>query len=133
MNTKPKRILLVEDNPYHAELVLELLQENDYEVLHCPTGEQALGHAKRFVPHLVIMDINLPGMDGMAVTRLLRRHEETAGTPVLALTAYALEAEKEQILAAGCVGVVTKPMNMQHFLATVECLTERSSSTMPAL
>ncbi len=117
-----KRILLVEDQPDHAELVLELLHTAGHEVVHCPTGEEALGAAKRFAPHLILMDINLPGMDGLAATRLLRRHEETVHIPVLALTAYAMPAEKEKILAAGCVDVITKPINTGAFLARVASL-----------
>lgn len=115
----PRRILLVEDHPDHAELAGDLLRAAGYEVLHCPRGEEALGFAKRFAPHLVVMDINLPGMDGMAATRLLKCHEETAGTPVLALTAYAMLSEKDRILAAGCVDVVCKPMDLPVFLAAV--------------
>ncbi len=115
----PKRILLVEDQPDHAELMMDLVQAAGYEVVHCSTGEDALGTAKRFAPHLVLMDINLSGMDGLAATRLLKRHDETAHIPVLALTAYAMPAEQEKILAAGCVGVVTKPIDARAFLARV--------------
>lgn len=114
-----QRILLVEDQPEHTELVVDLLQIAGYEVVHCPTGEEALGVAKRVAPHLVLMDINLPGMDGLTATRRLKCHEETAHIPVLALTAYAMPAEQEKILAAGCVGVVTKPIDVRAFLATV--------------
>ncbi len=119
---KPKRILLVEDHPDHAELAGDLLRAAGYDVLHCPTGEESLGFAKRFVPHLVLMDINLPGMDGLAATRRLHRHEETAAVPVLALTAYAMPAEQEKILAAGCVGVITKPIDVRAFLTQVASL-----------
>ena len=127
-----KRILLVEDQPDHAELAVDVLRMAGYEVVHCAQGEEVLGAARRFVPHLILMDINLPGMNGMEVTRLLHGHDETAQIPVLALTAYAMPAEKEKIMAAGCVGVVTKPMDVRKFLATVESLTESSSSTIPA-
>ena len=123
---KGKRILVVEDHPDHAELVTTLLQGAGYEVLHCPTGEESLGYSKRFAPHLVVMDINLPGMDGLTATQRLRRHEETAAIPVLALTAYAMPVEQELIRAAGCVDVVTKPMNTPAFLARVASLVGRA-------
>lgn len=131
MSMQPKRILLIEDNHYHAEVVIELLRGKGYEVADLPTGEQVLGVAKRLAPDLIIMDINLPGMDGMAVTRLLRRHVETAGIPVLALTAYALPEEKQKILAAGCVDVITKPMDIHAFLATVANLADTLSPKGP--
>ena len=81
-----------------------------------------LGAARRFVPHLILMDINLPGMNGMDVTRLLHGHAETAQIPVLALTAYAMPAEQERIRAAGCAGVVTKPIDVRAFLESVRNL-----------
>lgn len=116
---KSKRILLVEDYPDHAAAACALLRGVGYEVAHCARGEEALEVARRFAPDLVLMDINLPGMDGMAVTRLLRSQRDTAGIPVLAVTAYALPAERERILAAGCVDVVTKPFEVRAFLATI--------------
>jgi CheY-like chemotaxis protein len=128
---RPKRILCVEDHPDHAELLRDLLRGGGYEVDHCGRGEEVLGRAQAFAPDLVVMDINLPGMDGMAATRLLRRHDETARIPVLALTAYALPTERQKILAAGCADIVSKPMNIPAFLATVASLLTRSTGTEP--
>ena len=127
----PKRILLVEDHLDHAELAGDVLRGAGYEVAHCARGDEVLGLAKRFAPHLVLMDINLPGMDGLAATRLLQRHDETAHIPVLALTAYARPAEHAKILAAGCVGVVSKPMDLRAFLAAVAKLMARPPNEDP--
>lgn len=117
-----KRILLVEDQPDHAELAVDVLRMAGYEVVHCAWGEEVLGAAQRFVPHLILMDINLPGMNGMDVTRLLHGHDETVHIPVLALTAYAMPAEQERFRAAGCAGVVTKPIDVRAFLESVRSL-----------
>lgn len=130
--TQPKRILLVEDHLDHAELAGTWLRGAGYEVVHCARGEEVLGLAKRFAPHLILMDINLPGMDGMAATRLLRKHPLTAHIPVLALTAYAMPSERRNILAAGCAGVITKPIDFRSFLATVASLLPCAQSPEPA-
>jgi two-component system cell cycle response regulator DivK len=129
---RPRRVLCVEDRPDHAELVGALLRGAGYKVEYCARGEEVLAQARRFAPDLVLMDINLPGLDGMAATRLLRGHPDTAHIPVLALTAYAMPGERQKILAAGCADIVTKPMDLPAFLATLDALLSQPPAPVPA-
>ena len=113
------RILVVEDNPDNMLLTVMLLQSVGHEVLPAVDAETGVALARRERPDLILMDIQLPGMDGLAATALLKADEATRAIPVIALTALAMKGDEERIRAAGCDGYISKPMRMHEFLAAV--------------
>jgi CheY-like chemotaxis protein len=115
-----ERILLVEDNPQNRRLAQYLLQSHGYRVYEAPTGEAALELARTHRPALILMDLQLPGVDGYAVTRRLKADAATAAIPVVALTAYAMQGDREKAVAAGCDGYITKPIDIKAFPAAVQ-------------
>ena len=112
-------VLVVEDNPSNMALALFLLKAAGYAVLGAPDAEAGLTLAHDQQPNLILMDIQLPGMDGLEATVLLKGDHATRAIPVIALTALAMKGDEERIRAAGCDGYVAKPMNYQDFLATI--------------
>lgn len=112
-------VLVVEDNPANMELTSDLLDVGGFRALQAATAEEGILMAKAERPGLILMDIGLPGMDGLAATRLLKQNPETAGIPVVALTAQAMTGDKEKTLAAGCVGYISKPIDTRSFARTV--------------
>ena len=114
------RILLIEDNPQNRYLVTYLLEHRGYEVIHAETGPQGLELAATRHPALILLDIQLPGMDGYAVARALRTDSKLDGIPVVAVTSYAMAGDRERCLAAGCNGYLEKPIDPQSFAAEVE-------------
>lgn len=106
-----KRILVVDDNPSNLKLLQYLLQHHGYTVHTASDGESALEAVITHPPRLVLMDLQLPGMDGFEVTRRLRADPATAHIPVVAVTAYAMKGDEEKARAAGCSGYVTKPID----------------------
>lgn len=115
-----ERILLVEDNPQNRRLAQFLLQSRGYIVYEATTGEEAMELARTHRPQLILMDLQLPGMDGYAVTRRLKEDAATAAIPVVAMTAYAMQGDREKALAAGCDGYLTKPLDTKGFPAAVQ-------------
>ena len=113
------RILVVEDNPDNMLLTVMLLQSVGHEVLPAVDAETGVALARRERPDLILMDIQLPGMDGLAATALLKADEATRAIPVIALTALAMKGDEARIRAAGCDGYIAKPMRMHEFLAAV--------------
>ena len=114
--TMSPRILLVEDNLLNMELTTALLENAGYDVLGVETAEEAIPVARSDSFDLVLMDIALPGMDGLTATRLLKQQVETANLPVIALTAHALREEHDAALEAGCDGYLTKPIDRELML-----------------
>jgi two-component system cell cycle response regulator DivK len=114
------RVLIVEDNEKNMKLVRDILQAMGYEPLEATTGEEALVVAAESAPALVLMDIQLPDLDGAEALRRLRSDERTAGIPVLALTAQAMEGDRERFLAAGFDGYLSKPIDIDELIATVQ-------------
>jgi two-component system, cell cycle response regulator DivK len=112
-------ILIVEDNPANMTLAVFLLESAGYGVLRATDAEAGLTLARIEQPDLVLMDIQLPGMDGLQATVLLKNDDVTRHIPVIALTALAMKGDEERILAAGCDGYIAKPMRYREFLATV--------------
>ena len=112
-------VLVVEDNAANTELVTDLLGVGGFRVLQAATAVDGIRLAKAEHPDLILMDIALPGMDGLKATRLLGEDPETGGIPVVALTAHAMSGDKEETLAAGCVGHITKPIDTRAFARTV--------------
>ena len=113
------RVLVVEDNPTNMTLAVFLLQSAGYTVLSATDAEAGLTLARAEQPDLILMDMQLPGMDGLEATALLKKDEATRGIPVVALTALAMKGDEERIRAAGCDGYIAKPMRYQEFLATI--------------
>jgi two-component system cell cycle response regulator DivK len=113
------KVLVVEDNPTNMTLAVFLLQSAGHTVLSAMDAEAGLTLAREEQPNLILMDIQLPGMDGLEATALLKRDETTRAIPVIALTALAMKGDEERIRAAGCDGYVAKPMRYQEFLATI--------------
>jgi two-component system cell cycle response regulator DivK len=113
-------ILLVEDNETNMKLSLFLLESADHTVITAMNAEVGLTLAREQKPDLILMDIQLPGMDGLQATTLLKADEVTRDIPVIALTALAMKGDEERIRAAGCDGYIAKPMRYQQFLAAVE-------------
>ncbi len=108
-------ILVVEDNPSNMKLVSELLKAHGYRVVESATGEEALDALKFIHPDLILMDIQLPGMDGLQVARTMGEDPETRGIPVVALTAHAMKGDEARAREAGCVGYIPKPIDTAQF------------------
>ncbi|MDP9065876.1 MAG: response regulator [Pseudomonadota bacterium] len=112
-------VLIVEDNTVNMELATFLLQSVGHTVLSAIDAENGLTLARDKHPNLILMDIQLPGMDGLEATGLLKRGAATQSIPVVALTALAMNGDEERIRAAGCDGYIAKPMRYREFLAAV--------------
>jgi two-component system cell cycle response regulator DivK len=120
------KVLIVEDNPANMTLVRFLLQSVGHTVLSATDAEAGLTLARDEQPTLILMDIQLPGMDGLAATALLKTNDSTRAIPVIALTALAMKGDEERIRAAGCDGYIAKPLRYQDFLATIAAHLARS-------
>jgi two-component system cell cycle response regulator DivK len=113
-------VLVVEDNEKNMKLFRDVLQAKGYETLEATTAEQALELAGAEKPDLILMDIQLPGMDGVTALERLRANEDTAGTTVVALTAQAMAGDRECFLEAGFDGYISKPVDVPEFIQEVE-------------
>jgi two-component system cell cycle response regulator DivK len=113
------KILVVEDNPANMRLAILLLQSAGHTVLSATNAEAGLTLARDEQPNLILMDIQLPGMDGLEATALLKRDSATSAIPVVALTALAMKGDEERIRAAGCDGYIAKPLAYRDFLAVI--------------
>jgi two-component system, cell cycle response regulator DivK len=113
------RVLVVEDNASNMTLATFLLQSAGHTVLAATDAEAGLALARQELPELILMDIQLPGMDGLQATALLKANAVTRAIPVIALTALAMKGDEERIRAAGCDSYIAKPMRYQEFLAAV--------------
>lgn len=113
-------ILIVEDNATNMKLSSFLLESAGYSVLEATNAEIGLTLARDHHPDLILMDIQLPGMDGLQATALLKADEGTRGIPVIALTALAMKGDEERMRAAGCDGYIAKPLAYKDFLAVVK-------------
>jgi len=112
-------VLIVDDTPVNLKLVRVLLSRQGFEVRTASSAEEALEMAPAFRPRLVLADIQLPGMDGLEMTRRLKAAPETRDTVVLALTAFAMKGDEEKAFAAGCDGYITKPIDTRTFPALI--------------
>lgn len=112
-------ILIIEDNPMNMELATDLLEIAGFEVLQAGTAEEGIQVARSERPALILMDIALPGMDGLTAASLLKQEAGTGSIPIVALTAQAMKGDRERAIGAGCDGYVTKPIDTRSFIATV--------------
>ena len=115
-----KLILVVEDNEKNRVLFRDILQKRGYKIVEAETGEQAIMLLQKERPDLILMDIQLPGKDGITVTREIKANEATRDIPVLALTSYAMKGDRERMLEAGFDKYISKPINVGEFLNTVD-------------
>ena len=120
------KVLVIEDNPANMTLAAFLLQSAGHTVLRATDAEAGLMLARGEHPQLILMDIQLPGIDGLAATRLLKAGDTTRTIPVIALTALAMKGDEERIRAAGCDGYIAKPMRYQEFLAAIASQLEQA-------
>ena len=112
------KILVVEDNPMNMELVIEILASRGFAVQTAVDGEEALRKTEKEVYDLILMDIELPGKDGVEITKLIR--EKDKKVPVIALTSYAIEGDRERFLSAGFDDYISKPLDLPEFLKKIE-------------
>jgi len=110
----PKKILIVEDNQDSRELVVKILKNRGYQLIEAVDGEDALEKAITERPDLILMDISIPKIDGYEVTRMLKSRKEFKYTPIIALTAHAMKGDREKAIECGCVGYITKPINIHE-------------------
>lgn len=108
-------ILIVDDNPVNLKLARVLLMQEGYEVRTAADAEEALTVLKTFAPRLILMDIQLPGMDGLELTRRLKADPETRSAIIVGLTAYAMKGDEQRVREAGCDGYVSKPIDTRTF------------------
>jgi two-component system cell cycle response regulator DivK len=113
------KVLVIEDNAANMKLATILLQSAGHTVLGASDAETGLMLAREQQPGLILMDIQLSGMDGLEATKLLKQSDATQGIPVIALTALAMKGDEERIRAAGCDGYIAKPVGYREFLALI--------------
>ncbi len=118
-------VLIVEDNDKNMKLARDVLQAKGYQTLEAITGEEGVKLAREKKPDLVLMDIQLPGINGIEAFRQIRAHENTRGIPVVALTASVTPTDRSAIAAAGFDAFLGKPINLKEFLETVKRLVEK--------
>ncbi len=114
-----KRILIVEDNDLNLKLFRDLLNANGYETIETKEGLEAISLTRNMRPDLILMDIQLPEISGLDVTKKLKADEEIRHIPVIAVTAFAMKDDEEKILKAGCEAYISKPISIDGFLNTV--------------
>ena len=117
---KIKTVLVIEDNELNMKLVRSLLQLKNYQILEAVNAEKGLQLARKNRPDLILMDIQLPGMDGLEATRSIRDDASLKDLPVIALTSYAMQGDQDKALEAGCNGYVSKPIDTRHFLKMID-------------
>jgi two-component system, cell cycle response regulator DivK len=114
-NPVQRKILVVEDNQDSRELVVKILKRKGYQMVEAADGEEALAKALSEKPHLILMDISIPKIDGAEVTRRLKSMEDFQNIPIVALTAHAMKGDREKMLEVGFEGYISKPINVHDF------------------
>lgn len=120
----PINVLIVEDNRANRMIFRDLLEEEGYRVTCVDNGEDAITAAAEVEPTLILMDIQLPGMDGLTATRILREDKDLRNIPIIALTSYAMPGDRERCLVAGCSGYITKPIRVKEFREEISAAVE---------
>jgi len=119
-------VLIVEDNPLNMKLFSAMVGSQGYDVLQAGDGRAALDLARRHHPNLIIMELQLPDMSGLDVTRMLKADDDTRDIAIIATTAYALRGDEEKIRASGCDGYMAKPIAVSNLLDLIDALITRS-------
>lgn len=115
----PKKVLIVEDNELNMKLFTDLLDAHGYEVRQSREGLKAIAIARKFKPDLILMDIQLPEVSGLEVTKWIKNDDALAGIPIVAVTAFAMKGDEKRIRDGGCEAYIAKPITVANFLATV--------------
>jgi two-component system, cell cycle response regulator DivK len=115
-----KKILIIEDNEQNLYLLTFIFEKHGYDVESSTDGRTGIGKAVRISPDLIVLDIQLPVMDGYAVARRLKSLPETVDIPIVAVTSYAMTGDREKAFESGCTGYIEKPINPETFMAQVE-------------
>ena len=115
-----KLVLIVEDNDLNMKLFRDLLEAQGYRTLHTRDGMEVIPIAREHKPHLIVMDIQLPEVSGLEVTKWLKEDAELAHIPVIAVTAFAMKGDEEKIRAGGCEDYLSKPIGAGQFIATIK-------------
>ena len=123
-----KVILIVEDDPKSLKLFRDLLGVSGFATLTATDGKQGVELARMHKPALILMDVQMPVMDGLQATRILKADPQTCGIPILSLTSHAMRDEEERILSAGCDGYMAKPIDTRAFLKVVNDLLTRGNA-----
>ena len=121
------KLLLVEDNEMNRDMLSRRLQKRGYEILLAVNGEEGVAKAKSESPALILMDMSLPGIDGWEATRRIKAEAQTKDIPVIALTAHALNSDRDSALAAGCDDFDTKPVEFTRLLTKIDNLLTKAS------
>ncbi|MFZ5918267.1 MAG: response regulator [Chloroflexota bacterium] len=114
------KILIIEDNEQNLYLTTFILEKHGYEVVQAQDSREGIALAAQVAPALILLDIQLPGMDGYAVARELRGNPSLMRVPIVAVTSYAMVGDRERVMAAGCAGYIEKPINPETFIAEIE-------------
>ncbi len=122
-----KKILVVEDNEKSMYLISFILKKNSYEIIEATSGEQCVELAIKEKPDLILMDIQLPGIDGLEATKRLWASKVNSEIPIIALTSYAMAGDKDKAFAAGCTGYIEKPINPDTVLSQIEKYLEKQA------
>lgn len=112
-------LLIIEDNAQNLYLMRFLLEKNGFAVIGAENGPEGIQMALRHKPQAILLDIQLPGMDGYAVARELKKHPELARTPIVAVTSYAMVGDRERVLAEGATGYIEKPIDPETFVSEI--------------
>ena len=123
------RILLVEDNEMNRDMLSRRLKRKGYEVIIAVDGEQGVAMARSESPELILMDMSLPILDGWEATRQIKSQPETSSLPVIALTAHAMEGDRDKALEAGCDDYDTKPIDLKRLLGKMKVLLEKQAAS----
>lgn len=115
-----KTILVIEDNELNMKLVRSLLKMGKYEVLEASDAETGMKLLRKQKPDLILMDIQLPGMDGLTATKMIKADPDMQDIPVVAFTSFAMDGDEKKAFQAGCVGYITKPLDTHNFLISLE-------------
>lgn len=120
----PPTVLLVEDNAANRLVFEDLLRAEGYQVHTVQSAEEAIPAARTLLPQLILMDLQLPGMDGLTASRILREDKLTRNIPIFALTSYAMPGDRQKALVAGCNGYISKPIRIQKFREEIRAVLE---------
>lgn len=119
-----KKILVIEDNELNLKLVRTLLELADFSVLEALDAEQGINLARKELPDVILMDIQLPGLDGLTATKMIKKDPLIKYIPVIAVTSFAMESDGKKAMEAGCVGHISKPIDTRRFAHEVKVLME---------
>lgn len=120
LSDKKKKILIVEDNDLNLKLFRDLLNANGYETVETKEGYEAINLTRSLKPDLILMDIQLPEISGLEVTKRIKADPEISSIPIIAVTAFAMKDDEEKIMRAGCQAYISKPISIAEFLSALK-------------